>query len=116
MKEDPELFDYWPYDNRPKIEWPNGARIAFWVAPNIEFYELDPPANPHRTFWPRPVPDVAGYSIRDYGNRVGHTRMMRMHGRHPIEFRALQGDPRWEQAVAAVKGYEETPELDLDFD
>jgi hypothetical protein len=45
MKEDPGLFDYWPYENRPKIEWPNGARVAFWVAPNIEFYELNPAVN-----------------------------------------------------------------------
>ena len=36
------LYDYSPYDERPKIVWPNGARLAFWVAPNIEFYELDP--------------------------------------------------------------------------
>jgi allantoinase len=78
MKEDPRLFDYWPYDNRPKIEWPDGARVAFWVAPNIEFYELDPAVNPHRKAWPRPVPDIAGYGTRDYGNRVGHMRMMRV--------------------------------------
>ena len=45
MKEDLQLFDYWPYDNRPKIEWPNGAKVAFWVAPNIEFYEIEPPLN-----------------------------------------------------------------------
>jgi allantoinase len=51
MKEDPGLFDYWPYENRPKIEWPNGARVAFWVAPNIEFYELNPAVNPHRKAW-----------------------------------------------------------------
>lgn len=78
MKEDPGLFDYWPYDNRPKIEWPGGARVAFWVAPNIEFYELDPAVNPHRKPWPRPVPDISGYGTRDYGNRVGHMRMMRV--------------------------------------
>ena len=53
MKEDPGLFDYWPYDNRPKIKWPNGARVAFWVAPNIEFYELDPAVNPHPKAWPQ---------------------------------------------------------------
>ena len=70
------LYDYSPYERRPKIEWPNGARMAFWVAPNIEFYELDPPFNPHRTPWPHPYPAVPGYSIRDYGNRVGHHRQM----------------------------------------
>ena len=45
-------------------------------APNIEFYELAPPVNPLRTPWPRPIPDVVNYSHRDYGNRVGHWRMM----------------------------------------
>ncbi len=78
MKEDPGLFDYWPYEDRPKIEWPNGARVALWVAPNIEFYELNPAVNPFRKAWPRPVPDVNGYATRDYGNRVGHMRMMRV--------------------------------------
>ncbi|MEP5763193.1 MAG: polysaccharide deacetylase family protein [Halieaceae bacterium] len=78
MKEDPGFYDYWPYRDRPKIEWPNGARLAFWVAPNIEFYELEPPSNPERAPWPRPTPAVGGYSIRDYGNRVGHVRQMEL--------------------------------------
>lgn len=78
MQEDPGLYDYWPYEGRPTINWPNGARVAFWVAPNIEFYELDPAVNPQRKAWPKPVPDVHGYATRDYGNRVGHMRMMRV--------------------------------------
>ena len=78
MKPDPGYYDYWPYENRPKIKWPNGARVAFWVAPNIEFYELDPPANPLRKAWPTPHPSVPGYAIRDYGNRVGHERQMKV--------------------------------------
>ena len=76
MKSDPGLYDYWPYVDRPKLTWPGGARVAFWVAPNIEFYEFDPPANPYRKPWPRPNPDVLGYSLRDYGNRAGIWRMI----------------------------------------
>ena len=72
------LYDYWPYDARPRITWPGDARVALWIAPNIEFYEYAPPANPHRKPWPRPLPDVLGYATRDYGNRVGHQRMMRV--------------------------------------
>ena len=83
-KEDPGLYDYWAYENRPKIRWPGGARVAFWVAPNIEFYELNPPANPHRKPWPHPYPAVAGYSIRDYGNRVGHVRQMNLLDKYGI--------------------------------
>jgi allantoinase len=77
MNRDPGLYDYLPYNGqRPKIQWPNGARVAFWVAPNIEFYEFNPPASPGRSAWPRPLPDVQNYSHRDYGNRVGFQRMV----------------------------------------
>lgn len=73
---DPKLYDYLPFDRRPAIRWPNDARIAVWIAPNIEFYEFEPPANPKRMPWSRPLPDVLAYSYRDYGNRVGMQRMM----------------------------------------
>lgn len=76
MRRDPGLYDYAPLIDRPKIAWPNGAHVAFWVAPNIEFYELDPPLNPTRKAWARPHPDVVPYAHRDYGNRVGFWRMM----------------------------------------
>jgi len=78
MKEHPALYDYWPYQNRPKIQWPNGAKLAFWVAPNIEYYELNPPINAYRKAWPQPYPALPGYTIRDYGNRVGHHRQMNL--------------------------------------
>ena len=72
---DPGLYDYMPLDDRPIITWPGGARVAFWVAPNIEFYELKPPPTPARSAWVRPLPDVLGYSLRDYGNRAAIWRM-----------------------------------------
>lgn len=79
---DPELYDFLSYRKRPKIEWPDGKKVAVWVAPNIEFYELDPPANPFRKSWAKPHPDVVGYSHRDFGNRVGHWRMAEAMERH----------------------------------
>lgn len=84
LREDSGHYDYWPYEDRPRIVWPNGARLAFWVAPNIEFYELDPPANAQRAAWPHPYPAVPGYSIRDYGNRVGHMRQMALLDKYGI--------------------------------
>src|SRR4051812_34354088 len=39
----PHRIDYLPMIDRPIIRWPNGARVAFWVAPNIEHYEYLPP-------------------------------------------------------------------------
>ena len=56
---DPGLYTYAPYRGRPKLTWPGGKTVAVWVSPNLEFYEIDPPANPYRKAWPRPHPDVA---------------------------------------------------------
>lgn len=84
MKNDPGLYDYNPYVGRPKITWPNGARLAFWVAPNIEFYEINPSINPTWKTWTRPVPDVVPYAHRDYGNRSGVWRMMEAMDRYGV--------------------------------
>jgi peptidoglycan/xylan/chitin deacetylase (PgdA/CDA1 family) len=85
MQSDPNLYDYWPYMDRPKIVWPGGKKLAFWVAPNIEFYEFNPPSNPSRPGWPKPSPDVVGYSQRDWGNRIGHWRLMELMDRHGLK-------------------------------
>jgi hypothetical protein len=84
MQADPNLYDYWPYRDRPKIVWPGGKKLAFWVAPNIEYYEFAPPVNPQRPGWPKPSPDVVGYSQRDWGNRVGHWRLMELMDRYEM--------------------------------
>lgn len=54
-------------------------------------------------------------ALSGYQDPVAHSRMVRMHGRHSTGLQDLHADPRWEQAVAAVRGYEENPELDLDL-
>jgi peptidoglycan/xylan/chitin deacetylase (PgdA/CDA1 family) len=70
-------FDYSNITTRPTYEWPNGKRLAVYVAMNIEVFRygkgkgaaIAPPdqANSHSV-----------YSFRDYGNRVGFWRMMDM--------------------------------------
>ena len=75
-KSDLRLYDFLPYDQRPPIRWPGDARVAFFVAPNIEVYELDPPHNAEYAGWARPLPDVLYYARRDYGNRAGMKRMI----------------------------------------
>ncbi|WBH18022.1 polysaccharide deacetylase family protein [Sphingomonas radiodurans] len=72
---DPALYDFQRYRDRPRIVWPAGKTVAVWVAPNLEYYEIDPPANPHRKSWTTPHPDAVGYSHRDHSNRVSHWRM-----------------------------------------
>ena len=96
MVADPNLYDYWPYRDRPKIVWPGGKTLAFWVAPNIEYYEFDPPKNPSRSGWPKPAPDVVGYSQRDWGNRVGHWRLMELMDK----LDKLKSDMNWQGVMA----------------
>ena len=62
---------------RPAGTWPGGARLAFYVAVNLEQYafaeglveDLVPPMG---------QPDVMNYSWRDWGNRVGAWRLRDM--------------------------------------
>jgi hypothetical protein len=62
----PARVDYSPIIDRPTIAWPHNARVAFWVAPNVEHYEYLPEYDGVRNPWPRmPYPDVQQYSYRD---------------------------------------------------
>ncbi len=81
----PNRVDYSPLIDRPAIKWPNNARVAFWVAPNIEHYEYLPPLDGARHPWPRtPLPDAQQYSSHEYGNRVGFWRLLEILDRHQI--------------------------------
>ena len=35
-----DRMPYLPITDRPRIKWPNDARVAFWVAPNVEHYDI----------------------------------------------------------------------------
>ena len=81
----PHRVEYTPIIERPKISWPNDARVALWIAPNVEHYEYLPEYDGLRDPWPRtPYPDVQQYSYRDYGNRIGFWRMLEVLDTHNI--------------------------------
>ena len=95
-EKDPGLYDFRPWRDRAPIAWPDGKTCAVWVSPNLEYYELDPPANPHRASWPTPNPSVVGYSHRDHANRDDRLdrRMLRVHraaGFEPVQARDAVG-------------------------
>jgi peptidoglycan/xylan/chitin deacetylase (PgdA/CDA1 family) len=84
----PQEHDRFPYSaivDRPRLTWPNGARVALWVIPNIEHFLFDRPSTPitHATL--SLVPDVLNYSWRDYGVRVGVWRMMEVMERFGVK-------------------------------
>ncbi|MCS6987261.1 MAG: polysaccharide deacetylase family protein [Sphingomonadaceae bacterium] len=80
--EDPGLYPYQPWRGRRPLAWPGGRTVAVWIAPNLEYYEADPPPHPKRKAWARPHPDVVGFGHRDYGNRVAHWRMAEAMSEH----------------------------------
>src|SRR5689334_4925112 len=79
---------YVPIHRRPKLSWPNGARVALWVNPNVEFFGLDDvmPNNLNDRV-PRDqakIPNIRNWAVRDYGNRVGIWRLMEVLTRYGI--------------------------------
>ena len=68
----------WSYSSlpaRPASRWPNGARIALWVAVGVESYR--PGQGRTEDILPRgPAPDLVNAAWRDYGNRVGAFRLI----------------------------------------
>ena len=67
-------FPYSPIIDRPKLEWPNGAHVALWIIPNIEYFSMQ--ERPGGYGAGSKIPNVMMWSERDYGNRVGVFRLM----------------------------------------
>src|SRR5262245_3110903 len=77
-------FPYSPVTRRPGLAWPDGAHVALWVIPNIEFFSLMEKVPAGSGGPGPPVPDIPSGSARDYGNRVGVFRLMRVFDRYGI--------------------------------
>jgi peptidoglycan/xylan/chitin deacetylase (PgdA/CDA1 family) len=71
------LFPYQAIVDRPPVKWPNGARVAVWVIPNVEHFHIEIGSA-------APAPDIRNHSRRDYGNRVGVWRIMEVLARHGV--------------------------------
>ena len=65
-----------PITKRPVLRWPNGARLAVWVVPNIEHFEEESLHGATIATPAAQAPDIPNYSWRDYGLRVGIWRTM----------------------------------------
>jgi allantoinase len=74
--QDHDRFSYSAIIDRKPLRWPNGARVAVWVIPNIEHFLFDRPSTSVTNATTSLVPDVLNYSWRDYGVRVGIWRLM----------------------------------------
>src|SRR3954469_4243782 len=83
------FFDYSPIVRRPRLELPDGKRLAVWVGLNIEHFVYGQPALSLAQFTAELVPDPLNYGWREYGPRVGLWRLAEMIERHGIPATAV---------------------------
>jgi allantoinase len=71
---------------RPPVRWPQGARLALWVIPALEWFPLNMKGLPFKPpgAMQTAYPDFRHYTLRDYGNRVGIFRIMQALEKHAI--------------------------------
>jgi allantoinase len=97
-------FGYQPIVGRRKFEWPEGRRLALYVALNLEHYafgeglteQLVPGSG---------EPDVLNYSWRDYGNRVGAWRLLQLFERLALPATVLVNSDLYDHAPALVGAF-----------
>ena len=81
------LYDYSPLPSRPRLTWPDGKRVAFYVGLNIEHFL---PGKPSTSIWPLDIdPDPLNHGWRDYGARVGIWRTIDILDRYGVRASAL---------------------------
>jgi allantoinase len=82
-------FTFSPIIRRPRLELPDGARVAVWVGINVEHYEAGKPGISIAPATAELDPDPLNAGWRDYGLRVGLWRLAEVLDRHEIRASAL---------------------------
>jgi allantoinase len=67
-------YDYIPITERPDFSWPEGKRLAFYIALNVEHFSFGEGFG-HTPTALGPPPDQRNFAWRDYGLRVGIWRI-----------------------------------------
>ncbi len=62
------------------INWKNDKKIALWITVSLEFFPLTPNEGPFRApgHMVTPFPDLRTFTTKDYGNRVGIYKIMKV--------------------------------------
>ncbi|TPW26451.1 polysaccharide deacetylase family protein [Pararhizobium mangrovi] len=68
-------YPYSALPDRPVFDWPNGTRLAVYVALNIETFSFDSHTGAKLAPGKQDQPDVLNHAWREWGNRVGVWRM-----------------------------------------
>lgn len=77
---DHDRYDWSDLFARKPIRWPGGARVALSIVTHVQHFPLDMPAKPFKApgALSMPYPDFRYFTNRDYGNRLGVFRVLRL--------------------------------------
>lgn len=69
-----DRYDYAPIVERSNFDWPDGKRVAFYIALNVEHFSFGEGLG-HTPTTLGPPPDPRNFAWRDYGLRIGIWRI-----------------------------------------
>ncbi|HEX6130983.1 MAG TPA: polysaccharide deacetylase family protein [Actinomycetota bacterium] len=98
-------FEYSPITARPDFSWPDGKRLAVYIAVCIEHFSYGEgglglsysPGIPH--------PNTYNWAWREYGNRVGGWRLLALLQRHGIPPTVLLNTECYEHCPELIDAY-----------
>jgi allantoinase len=98
-------FEYSPITTRPDFEWPDGRRLAVYIAVCLEHFSygeggLGLPYSPGI-----PQPNTYNWAWREYGNRVGGWRLLELLEQHGIPPTVLLNTECYEHCPQLVDAY-----------
>jgi allantoinase len=97
-------YPFSPITDRKPWDWPEGKRLALYIAVNIEHFPFGegmgvPLAHA------QPEPDVVNFSWRDYGNRIGVWRLLELFDELKLPAAALANASIYEHAPQIMAAF-----------
>jgi len=107
--QDHAFYDWRMSQDRPRLEWSGGAKVALSFVVPLEFFPLNPSDVPFKApgAMATPYPDLRHFTVRDYGNRVGVYRVLEALGETRAGF-AVQAEvaERYPPLMEYLSGHE----------
>ena len=77
---DHDRYEWSMLQDRKPVTWPGGKPLALWINISVQHFPLsgDQPAVAPPGALTMPYPDLRHYTLRDYGNRVGIYRLLKL--------------------------------------
>ncbi|WP_431283060.1 polysaccharide deacetylase family protein [Humitalea sp. 24SJ18S-53] len=88
---DQSFYEHSRLFERPAQAWPGGAPVALWITVHFDFFPMDTQPGPVSPIGGMEFayPDYRVFTWRDYGNRVGAYRVMKVLRKHNLKASAV---------------------------